>query len=477
MFNMQQDWVYMWSATPTFYTYWANAAAGESRPELFPLVDAFHYYDGKMITAYMPQSQLEAFKQDGEKFLDKEYFQTYSSKFDQESAEWWGWIRQIEAKTYEKATSEELARDHMKFGDYHRDAIAYFGSTRTEYTFAVEQKLEAILEKHFGQDWPSKFGTLTTPVDLDDIQREYLDWLKLVEEPNVSDDQLMSHVSIYPWLVFGQYQEAKVADHLRERMANEAQRYGDFVIELEASKTALKTQQAEIIQAVGEDGEAAEYLVKFLQAQAVRRMDIKSFWGGGYYLARKLWVKSAEVIGIGIDDLVMFLAPDEIQDLLLGGFKEDINEVLINRRQAFAIIFHLGDPLKVLNHPDAEMEFARRIKKYTGDIKGQAASLGTYVGRVRKVPAGDLDMLQASIKEFQTGEVLVTSMTQPNMMVIARKAGAIVADEGGITSHAAIISRELKIPCIVGCLHAMDTLDDGDVVEVNADNGTVTLIK
>jgi len=124
--------------------------------------------------------------------------------------------------------------------------------------------------------------------------------------------------------------------------------------------------------------------------------------------------------------------------------------------------------------------FEQNIKsteKQEKNIQGQPASLGRYTGRVRKVMPGDLDMLQESIEKFKKGEVLVTSMTQPNMMVIAKKAGAIVADEGGITSHAAIISRELKIPCIVGCLHAMQALHDGDRVAVDAERGVVRIIK
>lgn len=90
---------------------------------------------------------------------------------------------------------------------------------------------------------------------------------------------------------------------------------------------------------------------------------------------------------------------------------------------------------------------------------------------------GDLEMLKNSIRDFQQGEVLVTTMTQPNMMVIAKKAGAIVADEGGITSHAAVMARELNIPCIVGCLEAMTVLKDGDMVEVDADKGVVRIKK
>ena len=61
--------------------------------------------------------------------------------------------------------------------------------------------------------------------------------------------------------------------------------------------------------------------------------------------------------------------------------------------------------------------------------------------------------------------------------IFTEKAGAIVTDEGGLTSHAAIVSRELKIPCIVGTKIATKILKDGDIVEVDAENGIVRKIK
>ena len=67
-------------------------------------------------------------------------------------------------------------------------------------------------------------------------------------------------------------------------------------------------------------------------------------------------------------------------------------------------------------------------------------------------------------------------MTSPDYMVAVKKAAAIVTDEGGVTCHAAIVSRELKIPCIVGTKNATKALKTGDLVEVDADNGVVRLL-
>ena len=69
--------------------------------------------------------------------------------------------------------------------------------------------------------------------------------------------------------------------------------------------------------------------------------------------------------------------------------------------------------------------------------------------------------------------ILVTSMTHPYDIALVKKCVAIVTDEGGILSHAAIVARELKKPCIIGTKIATQVLQDGDRVEVNAIKGIV----
>ncbi|MHB0914014.1 MAG: phosphoenolpyruvate synthase [Armatimonadota bacterium] len=74
---------------------------------------------------------------------------------------------------------------------------------------------------------------------------------------------------------------------------------------------------------------------------------------------------------------------------------------------------------------------------------------------------------------FRKGDVLVTKMTAPDWVPLMRKATAIVTDEGGMTAHAAIVSRELGIPCIVGARDATKKIRDGDAVTVDATDGVV----
>lgn len=110
-------------------------------------------------------------------------------------------------------------------------------------------------------------------------------------------------------------------------------------------------------------------------------------------------------------------------------------------------------------------------------IKGTIANKGIYKGRVMIIRTFFSDKIIEEIKKVKQGDVLVAETTGPEMMIACERAGAIVTDEGGLTSHAAIVSRELGIPCIVGAKIATKVFKDGDFVEVNANKGVVKINK
>ncbi|MCI4323951.1 MAG: phosphoenolpyruvate synthase [Thermoplasmata archaeon] len=99
--------------------------------------------------------------------------------------------------------------------------------------------------------------------------------------------------------------------------------------------------------------------------------------------------------------------------------------------------------------------------------RGFGASPGVASGVVRKIlRVQDSDRLRP-------GEILVTAMTTPDMVPVMAKAAGIVTDEGGMTCHAAIVSRELGIPCVVGTRTATQVLPEGEIVTVDGKMGTV----
>ena len=126
------------------------------------------------------------------------------------------------------------------------------------------------------------------------------------------------------------------------------------------------------------------------------------------------------------------------------------------------------------------LSFKRLEKKYHAlrtrmdsvplSIEGTTANSGRVVGSVA---------ICKSIKDLskvKKGDVLVTSMTRPEYLAGIKRAAALITDEGGITCHAAIVSRELGLPCIIGTRVATRALKDGDLVEVNANHGVVKIL-
>ncbi|MDY3867870.1 MAG: PEP/pyruvate-binding domain-containing protein, partial [Pyramidobacter sp.] len=104
-------------------------------------------------------------------------------------------------------------------------------------------------------------------------------------------------------------------------------------------------------------------------------------------------------------------------------------------------------------------------KSLTVLVRGLAASPGIARGKVIRI-----DSLK-EIARVQNGDVLVTGMTNPDMVPAMKKACAVVTDEGGRTCHAAIVSRELGIPCIVGSKNGTEVLKEGMEVTVDATRG------
>ncbi|MGD9959396.1 phosphoenolpyruvate synthase [Nocardioides sp.] len=100
-------------------------------------------------------------------------------------------------------------------------------------------------------------------------------------------------------------------------------------------------------------------------------------------------------------------------------------------------------------------------------LRGLSASTGSATGIVRVLTD------PAERDRLQPGEVLVAPMTSPDWMSAIRRASALVTDGGGMTCHAAIVSRELGVPCVVGTRTATTTLRDGELVTVDATAGQV----
>ena len=103
-------------------------------------------------------------------------------------------------------------------------------------------------------------------------------------------------------------------------------------------------------------------------------------------------------------------------------------------------------------------------------FSGQVATNGGIVtGKVKIV-------MNPNNINFKNRDILVTDMTTPDFVPLMKKSNAIITNIGGITCHAAIVSRELNVPCVIGTKRATRVLKDGDLIELDANNGIIKVV-
>lgn len=188
----------------------------------------------------------------------------------------------------------------------------------------------------------------------------------------------------------------------------------------------------------------------------------------GAYAANELLREFARRCAISFTQ-AEFLAYPEYRPALLKG---SINPTELVERKKFSVIYGGWDGITVytgqrarsfLNRLPWEREQSHKVAVLTGQpaCPGRARGRVTIVDHVSDIP------------KMHQGDILLSETTYPALVPAMRKAAAIVTNVGGLTCHAAIISRELKVPCVVGTKIATQVFKDGDRVEVDATKGVV----
>jgi len=205
----------------------------------------------------------------------------------------------------------------------------------------------------------------------------------------------------------------------------------------------------------------------------------KSFSGLFSVLIGKLLSEVARKNALGLKKDLFLYDLNEMKELL--GMSKKVEESKIKERRKGYAVLKKGTEVQVFLKKDADILWKKvndliRPKSKT-EIKGMPVFAGIVRGKVRIISQSLSKKRIESGYGIQKGEILVTDMTKPDMISACKKAAAIVTDEGGILSHASIIARELKKPCIVGTKVATQMLKTGDLVEINAEKGIVRIIE
>jgi phosphohistidine swiveling domain-containing protein len=230
--------------------------------------------------------------------------------------------------------------------------------------------------------------------------------------------------------------------------------------ELEAKKKENEQKVKQLVEKLGFDEQQKEILRQF-RSWVHLRTYVKDMTSVGMMPTLPLLREIAKRIGVEYKD-VLYLSRTELHDIFSD--QQPLEDVEKRQQKWGWTVIELKD---TYYHVDNINEIEEKQEEITQGVKGFPACKGVVKGKVIVVKS-TLDL-----ESIQQGDILITHMTTANFVPYLSKVSAIVTDEGGITCHAAIVSREMNIPCVIGTKIATKAFRTGDVVEVDANKGTV----
>ena len=245
------------------------------------------------------------------------------------------------------------------------------------------------------------------------------------------------------------------------------------IFQLEEEQADIKKQKSEVLKKIKLNKED-EKLLKYAE-KTISWVDIRKTWMmEQFYFLFSLITDIGKSLNISSEDL-LYLTMDELRGVIVNKANLDKEEIMRRRKGAF-FVYEKDAPLKVFYEKDFKkmLDAANNIpvsqeKELNGTVasKGKGNLIISGIARIVKDPLKD---------KFEQGEILIASMTRIEFVPLMKKASAIITNEGGIACHAAIIARELGIPCIISVKNATYFIHNGDEIEVDLNNGIIKVL-
>lgn len=251
----------------------------------------------------------------------------------------------------------------------------------------------------------------------------------------------------------------------------------DRLTKLEAEEAENKKRLDEALDGLSATKEQRE-VVWLLQEYTRLRTQRMNVLYKVHALIRPFLLRIGSELGLAGGD-VFLLTLDELEECVSKAkVSKEIAVELARRKNGWAVLL-FGGRMRVFSGADnvvAAMESFGIKRKLSGqkrktELVGRRASAGKAVGVARVINS------VTELGSFKQGEILVTHMTTPDYVVAMSKAIAFVTDEGGVTCHAAIVAREMNVPCVVGTQEATRMIKTGQVIEVDATSGLVRILE
>lgn len=414
--------------------------------------------EGNLMAYYCEKSEIDILVKNYENFLRKQDMAEYSVAYEKEIEKLLLFVESIK-----NINPDDLSRDDLRaLLNRLKDEITYSG-TYQFYAFAVLLGPAAELEDRLSimPEGEKLMQIITTPYKHTQITWAHLELLKIAAGKDRT--KLRDHARKYAWIPVYEpldkaWTEADFLDHL-EQIENPE---NELVRSENTHQENLAAYQKYLDTIEDKDFKKLVEIVHHFSYLKEMRDDYRR---KAYWLLRPFLTKLALSIGLSFDEL-NFLSLDEVMKSIPESRSVVSKKEILTRQKSFAYIL-IDGKLEIFSGKTAVDMGKKMLLEIGSEIKGMIASRGVATGKVSII------YHQGEFAKFKEGDILVTTMTHPEFLPIMKKASAIVTDEGGITCHAAIVARELGIPCIIGTKNATQVLKDGDMVEVDADKGII----
>ena len=421
--------------------------------------------EGNLYAIYIKEDEFAEIVGRFTSFLMNHDLKKFAKKYEDTFRKYLSWAEKLNKVNFSELSNKELAIVLKKI----------YGCTAGK--FCDYQFLSFVVLEGLATDLEKKLSTLphgsellraiSTPYKETQIVKARLELLQLVAKEHTAEAYIKKYVKKYAWLPVYEFIEkpltmADIKQQIKQinDPIQELSRYREERVKgLRAYQSYLNTVKDKKLKKLAEITHSFSYL-KEMRDDYRRR---------AYYLLQPFWEEVSIRTELSLEETNYLLLSELLKVLKTG--KNSFYSTIKARQVQYALELR-GGKLYVYSGKKDAYKIASKVAVSTGSsfVAGTTASSGKAEGKVCVI------FHRGEFKKFKKGCILVTTMTHPEFLPIMKLAKAIVTDEGGITCHAAIVSRELGIPCVIGTKISTQVFKDGDLVEVDANNGIIKKI-
>lgn len=379
-------------------------------------------------------------------------------------------LEEVGERELASLTNEKLLALYEKMQMAYIDWYAILWATEP-----VSVECEKYLTTKIGSIQPQDFATLTALTKesfSQEIEESFENLIDLArqKEGQFDDATLRKKVREFQKSFFWMYN-----NYFETRVVEEEEIILDCKKKLKSEPRVheqidITMQKAELIEKLQLDAETRDVL--HISNEFIYWQDLRKKWIMIYaHFLEKILEEIGRRGNVPLHDM-RYTMPEEMAEVLKG------TELDLKARQENCLIvckegeehgtLFVGDRAKT---EEKKYFSASALTSEEEVLKGTVACGGKAIGTVKVL------MNPNESYKVNHGDILVTAMTSPDFMQAIRKCVGIVTNDGGITCHAAVIARELNIPCVIGTKVATQVLKDGDQIELDADQGIVSIVR